>query len=231
MAIVESYRAVQEVVIGPQLLIDARRSDLLYAQDCSEEKRLCSIWRKCLDVVTSAESSAASLHIEVHLTSRLNYDIVGSQFRLTCSAVRPTWEFFGASITYGTDVFDFAPWLRAVVHFDIGDAKLISQEALLDALGWQLGKSLLIKKDSGPFFLCGIPQIVMSAKELDSATNIDEAAMLKLYNLVSATCLSWPNQVGSSQEDRLEFLKSRVKLVKAGFRPSPADMVDFRQIR
>jgi len=110
------------------------------------------------------------------------------------------------------------------VHFDIGDAKLISQEALLDALGWQLGKSLLIEKDSGPFFLCGIPQIVMSAKELDSATNIDEAAMLKLYNLVSATRLSWPSQAGSSKGKRLEFLKSRVKMVKAGFRPSPVDM-------
>ena len=99
--IAKSYRAVHEVVISPQLLINARRSDVLYAHDWFEEKRLDSIWRKCLDVVTSAESSAASLHIEVHLTSRLNYGIVGSQFRLTYSAVRPTWEFFGASITYG----------------------------------------------------------------------------------------------------------------------------------
>jgi hypothetical protein len=151
MAISKSYRVVHEVVIGPQFLINAQRPDNPHGIGPSEEERLGSIWRKCLHVVTSVDSSAASLHIQVRLTSCLNYDIIGSQFRAGKSAVPTTWEFFGVTVDYGNDVFAFASRLQAVVHFD--NNVTVSQEALFDALGWQLGKSLLHERSPGPFFL------------------------------------------------------------------------------
>jgi hypothetical protein len=229
MAISKSYRVVHDVVIGPQFLINARRADNPHGIGPSEEERLGSIWRKSLHVVTSVKSSAASLLIQVHLTSCLNYDIIGSQFRADKSAVPTTWEFFGATVNYGNDVFAFASRLQAVVHF--ANDVTVSQEALFDALGWQLAKSLLNGKSPGPFFLCDIARLVLSAEESDTATNTDEVAMVKLCSLVSATGITWPDQAGSLQEEKLKFLKSRVKLVKAGFRPSPADMVNTKPIR
>ena len=228
-AIDRSYRAVNEVVFSSQLLINAGRSNHPYGHGPSEEDRLNLLFNKCLKVVTSLRSLAASVHIQVHLTSRLNYDIVGSQCGFPKSAVPTTWEFFGASVDYGNNVFDYAPWLHAVVHFDKN--LTVPRGQLFFTLGWQLGRFLLVKRPSQPFCLCGIPEIVLSAEELRSAINIDEAAMVKLCDLVSDSSYSWPDQVGSLQEERLEFLKSRVKLVKAGFRLSPADKAITGQTR
>ena len=72
----------------------------------------------------------------------------------------------------------------------------------------------------GRLFLCVPPLAVLTPKELASALDTEEAALLKLVKYVTV----WPNLSGSQYETKLDFLKSRIRLVEPGFRPSLADL-------
>jgi len=73
---------------------------------------------------------------------------------------------------------------------------------------------------TGQLFLCDLPSLVLDPQELASAADLDEAAINKIYDLVSI----YPNLDGSIYETKLDFFKSRIKLVKSGFKPTLADL-------
>jgi len=56
---------------------------------------------------------------------------------------------------------------------------------------------------------------------LQSTEAVEDIALIKLCKFIKV----WPDLSGSPYKSKLEFLKSRVKLVKPGFRPSLADLI------
>ena len=72
---------------------------------------------------------------------------------------------------------------------------------------------------TGQLFLCDIPSFVLDAQELASG-DIEETAINKICDLVSV----YPDLDGSIYKTKLDFFKSRIKLVKSGFKPTLADL-------
>jgi len=115
--------------------------------------------------------------------------------------------------------------LRSVVHFSdswqscldlpSGDFEPITDynvSELLDAIrkrAW----SRPVATDR--LYLCDIPELVLSPQELNSAIDIEEAALRKLYT----------DFFRSGQRKRFT---ARLQLVKSGFRPSFADLTEGR---
>jgi hypothetical protein len=80
---------------------------------------------------------------------------------------------------------------------------------------------------TGQLFLCDIPSSFLNSQELASAADPNEAAINKICDLVSV----YPDLTGSIYKTKLDFFKSRIKLVKSGFKPSLTDLYPRPQPR
>jgi len=112
--------------------------------------------------------------------------------------------------------------MRAVVHFDDYPSPNAGPDEIAGAIGDQLLDCFKTDTQSnlvspGQLFLCGIPELILSPAELATASDPNEVALLKIYDRSPGPKPKW------------ETFKSRVKLVKSGFRPSMRDMEEGRK--
>jgi len=75
---------------------------------------------------------------------------------------------------------------------------------------------------AGQVFLCDtiIPYILSPLEEVHTTETIENTALIKICKFITV----WPDLSKSPYKSKLDFLKSRVKLVKPGFRPSLDDL-------
>jgi hypothetical protein len=231
LAIPRSYQAVKEVEIHAHSL------NWPFELDGNEEAAKCTEWmedqvRKCLKSITSPNSSADSLHVKLYNDPeyKREYEVLGRLLEQFESAVPVTFEFFGFDflVDYSMIVdqdmicpLHMAYELQAVVNFEIGGASHPSSVA--KCLSMAIGECFEnedIDSPVGQVYMCGLPPLILEPNQLVSAHDINEAALIKLYKLVTV----WPNLRGSQYKTNLDFFRSRIKLVEPGFRPSLADL-------
>jgi hypothetical protein len=216
-AIPISYRSINKVVIGPRCLDDALYGTLL------ETERRQVFFATCLESITSSESSAAVVYVDIQLNVRMKLDRVLLE-RL--GSTRPIiYSFFDVLFQRTIKYLQLAYSFQAVVHFAVGYGTI--QDLFCQRIAFGLEQCLANEFSmvpAGRIFLCDIPSLILTQEEYASSQDVDETAISKLCGLMSGC---WPYEVLSPNDNRLEFLKSRVKLVHSGFRPSLADMLDL----
>ena len=217
-AIPKSYRAVEEVVFGPVCMIIAcyLRGD--QEQRSAQTERVASMFAKCFAAIASTEPTASVLQVKMYMVPRIEYSILRSRFPRLGAAIPIIFEFFDVSINWVSNALKLAYEMRAVVHFD--QDGFVSRDEMAKELANQISAILLNGNTSmlaGQVYLCDVPQLVLRPDELDSADDVNEVAIVKICGLLAREY--WGDGIMTSTK-RLEFLKSRVKLVKAGFRPT-----------
>ena len=225
---------MKEVDIGPECLLAARR----YLHS-SQDRRvrvdlLKSHLKKCLDVVTSPRSLAEALHISLCRERRTSYeyDDLGIILASLESAVPFTHEFFNFRLRANTKQLYMAYALQGVVHYSFNfppnlsihqDRNSKTLASLLDGCFEEED----LNSPAGQTFFCDtiIPAILSTLEELHSTETIEDTALIKICKFITV----WPDLSKSPYKSKLEFLRSRVKLVKPGFRLSLADLFPMPQ--
>ena len=216
-AIPKSYRAVEEVIFGPACMYIARHLHGTQIQKSDQANRVASLFANCLTAVASTGNSAAALHAKMHMVYRIDYHMLRDQLTRLKTAIPIAYEFFNVPIGWRPSALGLAFAMRALVHFEI-DVDT-SREEMAQELADQISEILAdgdSSESTSEVYLCEVPQLVLRPDELNLADDTNEAAMVKICSLIPDEC--WPNQVTPTK--RLEFLKSKVKLVGAGFRPT-----------
>jgi len=189
------------------------------------ENMECRLYR-CLKVLTSSSSSSNSLHIIVYEEPhhRTRWEILRRLLTQFESAIPCTFEFFGLASYYNQEIsipLEIAYELQAVVH--ISSEPSFTHFPIRGRLAMSIDNIFGdedVAAPVGQLFLCVLPRAVLTRWELASAHDTNEAALIKLSECVTV----WPDLSGSPYETKLDFLKSRIKLVEPGFRPSLADL-------
>jgi hypothetical protein len=101
--------------------------------------------------------------------------------------------------------------LQAVVHLDIDSRS--RDEILPDLKDAMLDCFTGLNNPAGQLFLCGIPALVLSPEELSPSLNINEDALLKVFNSMQ-----------EQERPKWEVFTAKVHLVEPGFRPSAHDL-------
>ena len=224
LEIPRSYRAVNQVEIRRRCLDRSymyHDHATAFAAAGYMERRL----QRCLKIVTSSKSSADSVHVLVydsalHQTEWENLGRLLTQFE---SAIPCTFEFFDLCLydDYRRSTpLQAAYEVQAVVHFETNTA----------FWPYSLYRSLALSIDNifnnedkeapvGQLFLCDLRHARSRPEDFDRAHDSNEAGLITLCNCITV----WPDLSGSQYETKLDFLKSRIKLVEPGFRPSLAD--------
>jgi len=224
LGIPRSYLTVNAVKFAARCLLP-------YKYHGGYRKLIATEWmerqlQKVLRAITSSNSSADSLHITVYdeQSHRAPWEILGRLLMHFESAIPCTFEFFDFDLFHnhgsGTALHT-AYELQAVVHIGPEAAFLPAPPSGLLALSIDnLFEDEDMETPVGQFFLCGLPRAILTPTEFASAHDTNEAALIKLCRRITV----WPNLSGSQYETKLDFLKSRIKLVEPGFRPSMADL-------
>lgn len=187
--------------------------------------------KKSLKMFAPVDRSSTPLHVQVHFGPGLNCELMEYYLTPAQSYAPYTIEFHNMSIDDWTDgtALDMAYSLGGVVqtskfinaHLGLGIATHIA-EGLEDCL---------VNDDplapSGRIYLCGIPSLVLSPEETESANDVDEAAMTKLFNLIK----TWPDLSQAPSLTHRDFFDDRVRLVGPGYRPKLADLDDIIRAR
>jgi hypothetical protein len=138
------------------------------------------------------------------------------------TAISIVYEFFNVPIGWRPSALGLAFAMRALVHFGI-DVD-ISRDEMAQELADQISEILEdgnMSMLASQVYLCDVPQLVLRPDEFDSAQDVDEIAIVKICGLIANSLC--PDGL-TTPTKRLEFLKSRVKLVEAGFRPTLPQM-------
>jgi hypothetical protein len=210
------YRAANEVTIGGPCLVFPSA----HYYDLEQLDWIESHLDRCLDVFNSPNGSAGSLHIKMYFPHGGEYEDLSTVLTCQESTNLRTYEIFKASVDDDDSAVHSAYELQAVLH-------------LMKGVGWGFDHAELLARDlqdcfdeedletpTGQVFLCDVPNFVLGPRELASATDPDEAAIVKICSFIN----EWPDLSGCRYKTKLDFFKSRVKLVKSGFRPTLADL-------
>jgi hypothetical protein len=184
--------------------------------------------------LAAQQNSTIPLHVtfcasekgsELYFSLRCFLDLEISRY--PTPSIHPiTYEIFGMNIREDT------PWvplviackLQAVVHFDPTTRAGTEEDAV--AIGIQLFDCVADCLSSntgvyGQLYLCDIPDIVLYPDEIALANDVDDAAKLKLFNILLPP---FDLDLDEVVRPKWEEFNSRIHLVKSGFRPSRADM-------
>jgi len=222
LAISRAYRGVEEVEIlshcmGPSEL-PAHNGPIGYTEWMEGR------FQRCLNAITSSNSSEKFLHVKVHESYEIDHEweILGRLLTQSTSAISCTFELCSILVDYDLDdALYMAYESQAVVHLDRELACVPETVAGFMALSINgCFEDENTMEPLGQLFLCGLPRLVLDPSELAAASDINEAALVKLCKYVTV----WPNLAGSPYKTKLEFFRSRIKLVEPGFRPSLADL-------
>jgi hypothetical protein len=148
------------------------------------------------------------------------------------SSDRITYEFFDMPICSDRAPLDVAFSLRAVVHFSSQVSGEPDQNAsgisdqLADCFG-PIGQDGIY--GSGQVCLCGIPDLILSPNEIASAIDVTETALRKLFDNLKHVPLPGALPDSPYRKPKWEYLKSKVRLVESGFRPTMNDLLEGRR--
>jgi hypothetical protein len=155
------------------------------------------------------------------------YDDLGAILGSLDTAIPCTYEFFDFHVSSSSKQLCMAYILQGIVQYfdqfppDPSDF----QSPVAQLLARQLDgcfEEENVDSPVGQIFLCDtiIPYILSSFEQLHTTETIEDTALIKICKFITV----WPDLSESPYKSKLEFLKSRVKLVKSGFRPSMADL-------
>jgi len=222
------------VVIGSQCLRAARKCSPSSVDRRISVDLLKSHLKKCLNVVTSASSLARSLHISLRRerSTSYEYDDLGTIIATLETAIMCTHEFFNFCLRTNSKQLYMAYTLQGVAHysFTCPPDPSIHQDGIARTLASLLEECFEeedVNSPAGQIFFCDtiISYILSTLEELQSTETIEDTGLIKICKFLTV----WPDLTGSQYKSQLEFLKSRVKLVKPGFRPSLGDLLPTPQ--
>ena len=181
-------------------------------------------------MVTSSNSLAESLHIVLRRDRNISheYDDFGTVLGSMETAIPCTYEFFDLRVWSGSAQLYMAYNLQGIVHyyfFHYPPYFSNLRSSVAQALARQLDGCFEeedVDAPAGQVFLCDtiIPYILSPFEELRTIETIEDTALIKICKFITV----WPDLSKSPYKSKLDFLKSRVKLVKPGFRPSLAEL-------
>jgi hypothetical protein len=209
------HQTVEEVTVSLRcLLLDERRIN---------RPRLY----EALSQLAPAGKDAAPLHVTCHVAEGVAYRDISQLYKDNTSRNHElvTYEFLDISIYHSqSPLLCEAFVLRAVVR--LSDHITAGPDEIARLFGFQLFLCFYIygptlNPNPGQLYLCDIPHLVLSPDELSTAVNIEETALLKLYNSINEDLLS--------PVTSWKTFKSKIRLVKSGFRPSMSDLVEGRR--
>jgi len=204
---------------------------------CRQENqlRLAEIsLEKCLNVVTSANSYVESLHTSLRRerSTSYNYDDLDTILATLETAIPCTYEFFKFRLGSNSKQLYMAYTLQGVAHysFTCPPDPSLHQDGIAKTLASLLEEYFEeedVNLPVGQIFLCDtiIPYTLSTLEELHSTEIIEDTALIKICEFITV----WPDLSKSPYKSKLEFLKSRVNLVKPGVRLSLADLFPMPQ--
>jgi hypothetical protein len=237
LPISHSYHALNELVIG--------YLPMSYSEPCrgrfyQDGWWLESRFEECLNAVAPSFESISSLHVKlcIEYSEDATHDELIALFHCFETAIPCTYE--ATNVDYDDAMTIYTAYdMQCVIHLTDGFGMFPKQRVrriapLANGFGmFPEHKASRIAKHidqcfdeedlatpNGQLFICDIPSFVLNTQELASAVDVNEAAIIKICNLVSV----FPNLDGSIYKTKLDFFKSRIKLVKSGFKPSLADL-------
>ena len=219
----KSYRGINEIVVLWGFMEEAWHLKSLERFLWSESR-----FNRYLKIIQPAISLIDSLHVNLHTnyTYRGYQETIHALYRCFESAIlctyevtRPTW--------YKTADVGIAYDLQCVVtfaHFGLSPER---GAAYIASYISDCFEDEDLDMPTGQLFICDLPPVVLDPQELASASDLDEAAIIKICDLVSV----YPDLTGSVYKTKLDFFRSPIKLVKSGFKPTLADLYPRPQPR
>jgi len=236
LPISHSYRALKELEIGYLPLCQSEPRYMSHRDISWEESRV----QECLKMIAPIVGSISSLHVKLYILSSVDFtdEKLIALFDCFETAIPCTYEV--TNVDYNDAMTIYAAYdMQCVIHLTDGSGEYPKQRARRWLPGTngpktspELKASRLAKHidqcfdeedletPTGQLFLCDMPSSVLDAQELAPAADVNEAAINKICDLVSV----YPDLTGSIYETKLDFFRSRTKLVKSGFKPTLADL-------
>ena len=232
-----TYQAVKDVVITQGCLSAASYClrDYCRLARCSNRapvsrpNSLYNIFEMCLGALVGDRSIAKTLHVRIHMPIPADEEVI-MQALLNMKSFPITYEFFDVNLVSPRDSLAEMYRRQAVVHFapytPFGYCFVASET---ESVVWMIHKAIDAGRGeeqhgqvAGRIFLSGVPQLLLTPEEYISAQDVNEAAMIMIYKDITRR-----GYMGAlSFDEGLDYLKRRVRLVEAGFKPTSADMLD-----
>lgn len=188
-----------------------------------QSDRLEALFSKCLKVITLS-STAKTLHIVMNMPHVIDYDLLRKLLSSLEPATHCTFEISGIP-TSDIGALRVAYVMQALVEFSYDRALRGNPDLLAANIARQLEECFKHENANNPVgrvFLLHVPWLVLAGPDRRLNTlEANEAAMIKLASLITV----WPDISESPYKTNLEFLRSRVKLVEWGFKPSLVDII------
>lgn len=220
LAISHAYRDFDEVVFSVRCLhlLYPYRPDLSCA--CEQYWWMESSVKKWTELIISPTSPIGPLHVHLCVEPyRYIHENVITLFHLFDSYFHCTYELSLHWIDDHKTMY-IAYEMQCVVNFKetqwhSTNARYIAH--LINECFEEEGTAA----PAGQLFLCDFPRLILTPEEFaPAADNREETAIIKIHDLITV----WPDLSNSVYNTKLDFLKSRVKLVKSDFKPSLTDL-------
>jgi hypothetical protein len=218
---------VDEVILTAKCLHAVREFD--YRTDCFRG------FTACLTALADREESLAPLHIQLYIKEGEDgylpefLDHTHFPETMTC-------EFFDVPFGNPAGMWDLLYDLGGVIHLEAN--RLLERNEPLDPPDLMSSRMATAiqevfyedEPDSPPghMFLCDASQLILSPAEPLSATNANDAAMLKVFSLCDFDLALMGRDTSVS---RWDYFTARVKFVDAGYRPTKAEMAAISERR
>jgi hypothetical protein len=202
---------LSEVVVTPRCLAVAMKQNRRYPD-----------LHTFLASLAIRHPTTTPLHVAVHVEGVLALQqlcLLSNSFNIPI-----IYEIF--DMPPGTDLWQHlakAYAMRAVVHFahpsraSPDDIAAAIGDQLLDCFRIASGRTII---HPGQLYLCDMPRLVLCPAELATASDPNEAALLKLFDNLVVRQLPGAERRLPQLKPTWETFKSTVKLVESGFRPS-----------
>jgi hypothetical protein len=231
---VKGFCFVEEVVVSPQCLSRYMAAIATPRQRCGEMSAYrimsggASGLMQCLSTLASSRISSTPLHVTFVMDTTIHpYGLMKTLLREGALAT-VTFDFLDWPSRNGLWHLGAAYYAGGPVHFA---PSLLEQDSL--ALDLAVGLERIFRhrglvSPSSRIYLCNIPKLVLSPKELVAAGDTaNHVAKLKIYKLCDFS------NAGSDLTESQRWINfdAQVKFVEAGFRPSPADVAAIMEGR
>ena len=218
-----SYRAINEVVIQRE-----DTEETWPPNACDHFLWLESRFNRYLRIIGPAISLIDSLHVKVQPSCRSvrNDDKMNALYQCFDSAIQCTYELT-VPLCYETTAVHISYHLQCVVTFAQSGQGPERGAGFIASYISDCFEDEDLDTPTGQLFIRDLPHVVLNPQELASASDLNEAAITKICDLVSV----YPDLTGSIYKTKLDFFKSRIKLVKSGLKPTLADLYPRPQPR
>ena len=211
----QSYRAFNEVVIDREYPVEPWPEETFDHFLWFESR-----FKRYLKIIGPTISLIDSLHVDLHTSFpyRGFQERVHALYQCFESAIQCTYGVTGI-LWYNPSDMSIAYDLQCVVNLGQSTSGPEHSAGYIASYISDCFEDEDLDTPTGQLFICDLPPVVLNLQELASA-DVDETAMVKICDLVSF----YPDLTGSIYKTKLDFFRSRIKLVKSGFKPTLADL-------